>query len=266
MKTEDIDKKIGMPDVDTEWAKFESEIIDKESKPRWRSVYTLGAGLAIAASLLLFFVLNMERKVTDDTPIVAEQMVNPTISDTNKVTTTDTIADTPAPVMKQQKIAHPEEAKSQKLIADVTKDKTAQPAESHAVEAEKTDTKVFSSVEQSASFHGGTKACMAFIEENLRIPELATTYGVKGRIITSFLVEKNGELSDIKVVRCRFSCDSTRLSQMSDAEQAQLKEQLSQQLSEEAVRVVSIMPRWLPAKMNGEAMQQKYTLPIRFNQ
>ena len=266
MKTEDIDKKIGMPDVDTEWAQFESEIIDKDSKSRWRTVYTWGAGMAIAAGLLLFFVLNMGENAMEDAPMVAQQTVNPTISSTINANTTDTIADTPAPVMKQQKIAHPEEAKSQKLIADVTKDETAQPAESHAVEAEKTDTNVFASVEQSASFHGGTKACMAFIEENLRIPELATTYGVKGRIITSFLVEKNGELSDIKVVRCRFSCDSTRISQMSDAEQAQLKNQLSQQLSEEAVRVVSIMPRWIPAKMNGEAMQQKYTLPIRFNQ
>ena len=76
MKTEDIDKKIGMPDVNDEWAKFESEVINKEeAAPRKsrRPLYIWLGGLGIAASLLLLFVLNMkEPQSTGDTPMIAQ--------------------------------------------------------------------------------------------------------------------------------------------------------------------------------------------------
>ena len=75
MKTEDIDKKIGMPDVNDEWAKFESEVINKEAAPRKsrRTLYIWLGGIGIAASLLLLFVLNMkEPQSTGDTPMIAQ--------------------------------------------------------------------------------------------------------------------------------------------------------------------------------------------------
>ena len=76
MKTEDIDKKIGMPDVNDEWAKFESEVINKEeAAPRKsrRPLYMWLGGIGIAASLLLLFVLNMkEPQSTGDTPMIAQ--------------------------------------------------------------------------------------------------------------------------------------------------------------------------------------------------
>ena len=75
MKTEDIDKKIGMPDVNDEWAKFESEVINKEAAPRKsrRPLYIWLGGIGIAASLLLLFVLNMkEPQSTGDTPMIAQ--------------------------------------------------------------------------------------------------------------------------------------------------------------------------------------------------
>ena len=76
MKTEDIDKKIGMPDVNDEWAKFESEVINKEeAAPRKsrRPLYMWLGGIGIAASLLLLFVLNMkEPQSTGDAPMIAQ--------------------------------------------------------------------------------------------------------------------------------------------------------------------------------------------------
>ena len=75
MKTEDIDKKIGMPDVNDEWAKFENEVINKEAAPRKsrRPLYIWLGGLGIAASLLLLFVLNMkEPQSTGDAPMIAQ--------------------------------------------------------------------------------------------------------------------------------------------------------------------------------------------------
>ena len=73
MKTEDIDKRIGMPDVDKEWARFEREVIGKESKTNRRSVYSWIGGLGIAACLLLFFLINIGDEPQPETPVVAEQ-------------------------------------------------------------------------------------------------------------------------------------------------------------------------------------------------
>lgn len=73
MKTEDIDKKIGMPDVDKEWARFEQEVIGKEPKANKRSIYSWIGGLGIAACLLLFFLINMGDEPKPATPVVAEQ-------------------------------------------------------------------------------------------------------------------------------------------------------------------------------------------------
>ncbi len=72
MKTEDIDKKIGMPDVDKEWARFEQEVIGKEPKANKRSVYSWIGGLGIAACLLLFFLINRGDEPKPATPVVAE--------------------------------------------------------------------------------------------------------------------------------------------------------------------------------------------------
>lgn len=72
MKTEDIDKKIGMPDVDKEWASFEQEVIGKEPKANKHSIYSWIGGLGIAACLLLFFLINMGDEPKPATPVVAE--------------------------------------------------------------------------------------------------------------------------------------------------------------------------------------------------
>lgn len=78
MKTEDIDKKIGMPDVTDEWAKFESEVINKEEAvPRKsrRPLYIWLGGLGIAASLLLLFVLNMKDELAEEPLLTAQTMI-----------------------------------------------------------------------------------------------------------------------------------------------------------------------------------------------
>ena len=77
MKTEDIDKRIGMPDVDAEWARFEQEVIGKEPKTNRRSIYSWMGGLGIAACLLLFFLINMGDEPKPETPVVAEQQAEP---------------------------------------------------------------------------------------------------------------------------------------------------------------------------------------------
>lgn len=94
-------------------------------------------------------------------------------------------------------------------------------------------------VEYQPQFPGGIKACEQFIKENLRYPD--TKSDVQGRVIVSFMVERDGSLSDIKVVRG-----------------------LDPAFDEEALRVVKMMPKWSPGATDGKISVMRYTIPIIF--
>jgi len=95
MKTEDIDKKIGMPDVNDEWAKFESEVINKEAAPQKsrRTLYAWLGGMGIAASLLLFFVLSMKDELVEEPLLTAQTMLAEGVIE--ETTTEEPIAESP---------------------------------------------------------------------------------------------------------------------------------------------------------------------------
>jgi protein TonB len=82
---------------------------------------------------------------------------------------------------------------------------------------------------------------LSWISQNIRYPVAAQRNGVHGRVLVSFVVEKNGSVSDVRVLR---SADPS--------------------LDNEAVRVVRAMPRWSPGKQNGQPVRVKYTLPVTF--
>jgi len=85
MKTEDIDKKIGMPDVNEEWAKFEREVINKKAKFNRRTLYAWIGGMSIAASLLLFFVLSMKDELAEEPQLTAQTMIEERTIDATEV-------------------------------------------------------------------------------------------------------------------------------------------------------------------------------------
>ena len=101
--------------------------------------------------------------------------------------------------------------------------------------------KVFDVVEEMPSFPGGQGALMAFLSSNIKYPVVAQENGVQGRVIVGFVVEKDGSITDVKVMR---SVDPS--------------------LDREAQRVVKAMPRWKPGKQNGSAVRVKYTVPVVF--
>ena len=101
--------------------------------------------------------------------------------------------------------------------------------------------KVFEVVEEMPHFPGGPAALQAFLSSNTKYPVVAQENGVQGRVIVSFVVERDGSITDVKVVR---SVDPS--------------------LDREATRVVKSMPRWSPGKQNGSAVRVKYTVPVVF--
>jgi len=111
------------------------------------------------------------------------------------------------------------------------------PSEEEEAEANQ----IFTVVEQNPEFPGGEAALMQFIKKNLKYPAFAAENGIQGRVTLSFTVEKDGSIANIEVMR-------------SPAEE----------LSKEAIRVVSSMPKWKPGKQRGKPVRVKYVLPVTF--
>ena len=259
MKTEDIDKKIGMPDVDAEWAKFEREVIDKET-PSHRNVMLWG--LSIAASIALvagIFLFEQGSDEQAETMVAeAEKPVVPSVSE----------ADATVPVTEEtpviKEIPKTEQHSDAGLLAKATPEDTKKKDSSDAQPTAEEPVKVFSSVEQSPGYPGGYSALQAFLKANKRYDGLAQEYGAHGRVITSFLVDSLGYISDVKVPRCLLKYDTLRLNREPREMQQQVKAQITTQLSEESKRLVSLMPRWVPGKMYGKSCNVRYTLPVQF--
>jgi TonB family protein len=109
--------------------------------------------------------------------------------------------------------------------------------------AERKDTiNAYDVVEQMPCFPGGQGKLVEFIEENMQYPKECAEKGIYGRVIVAFVVERSGQLSNIRVVKS-----------------------VHRALDKEALRIVNLMPRWIPGKQNGVAVRVKYLIPIRFS-
>lgn len=101
--------------------------------------------------------------------------------------------------------------------------------------------KVFDVVEQMPQFPGGDAALFEYLSTHIKYPTIAEENGVQGRVIVTFVVERDGSITDVKVVKA-----------------------VDPSLDKEASRVVAGMPKWIPGKQNGSAVRVKYTVPVTF--
>ena len=101
--------------------------------------------------------------------------------------------------------------------------------------------KVFDVVDKMPSFPGGQGAMYDFMARNIQYPKVAEENGVQGRVIVTFIVKKDGSLSDVRVAK---SVDPA--------------------LDKEAVRLVKSMPKWSPGIREGKYVNVKFTLPVTF--
>ncbi len=103
------------------------------------------------------------------------------------------------------------------------------------------EAEIFAIVEQMPEFPGGQDAMIKFLGENIKYPEEARKQGISGRVFVTFVVEADGEITNIELLRGIGSgCD------------------------EEAMRVISIMPKWKPGYQRGVPVRVRFNLPIKF--
>lgn len=104
-----------------------------------------------------------------------------------------------------------------------------------------TENTIFEVVEQMPTYPGGMEALMKFINTNVRYPQIAHTNGTQGRVIAQFVVEKDGSISNVKVIRS-----------------------VSAELDGEAIRVLATMPKWIPGTHKGVPVRVNYSVPVSF--
>lgn len=104
------------------------------------------------------------------------------------------------------------------------------------------DNPIFEVVEHMPEFTGGgMPALMEYLSKNIKYPEAAMKKGIQGRGIVQFVVEKDGSITNVKILRG-----------------------VDPELDKEAVRVVSAMPKWKPGTQRGEAVRVRFTVPVMF--
>ena len=102
--------------------------------------------------------------------------------------------------------------------------------------------KVFDVVEQMPEYPGGIQALFEYLSQNVKYPADAENQKVEGRVIATFIVETDGTINNVEVVKPVFPS-----------------------LDAEAIRVLQGMPKWTPGKQSGKEVRVKYTVPINFH-
>jgi len=107
---------------------------------------------------------------------------------------------------------------------------------------EATDNQVFTAVEIQPEYPGGEAALGKFLQKNIRYPSIAKENNIQGRVYIQFVVERDGSLTDVKIVRDPGSG-----------------------LGDEAIRVLKLSPHWKPGVQNGKPVRVQFTLPVNFS-
>ena len=102
-----------------------------------------------------------------------------------------------------------------------------------------TDDKVYEVCEQMPTYEGGDAALLKYLGENWKLPDEYKERGIQGRMVVGFIVEKDGSLTNVKVLRA-----------------------VDIAIDAEVLRVVKGMPKWIPGRHNGQRVRVRYLLPI----
>ncbi|TAE09866.1 MAG: energy transducer TonB [Bacteroidetes bacterium] len=102
---------------------------------------------------------------------------------------------------------------------------------------------IYTVVQEPPSFPGGQEAMAKFLRQNFQYPKKAKKLGITGKVYVRFVVNKTGEITDVTTLKGIENCP---------------------ECNEEAIRLVKMMPKWEPAKQNGNVVSTYYNLPFTF--
>ena len=217
---------------------------EKASLENDKLIYVL-MGLVFVLSLVYVALEWTEREVTKyevtDTDFLFEEEVE--IQQTSQ----ETPPPPPPPAVQEVEVLNGVEdnVETESIEVNAEDDKAEEVVIAAPVEApveEEEEEVVFVVVESMPEFPGGQQALFKYLSENVKYPVIAQENGIQGRVICQFVVNKDGSIVDVEVVRSG-----------GDAS-----------LDKEAIRVIKSMPKWKPGKQRGKAVRVKYTVPVNF--
>lgn len=204
-------------------------------------------GLVVGLSLLFFaFEWSTQTRKLDETVLVQDVLAEEEIEITRREPTPP--PPPPPPEPETPEIIEVVEEKVETKLEIKTEDDQSQrqmqtyvPPPPPKPKQEEVTEEIFVVVEDQPLFPGGNAAMMKFLSDNIKYPVIAQENGIQGRVICNFVVEKDGSITDVQVVRG-----------------------VDPSLDKEAVRVIQQMPRWNPGKQRGQAVRVRFTLPVVF--
>ncbi len=204
--------------------------------------FQLGLVLVLGLTLFAFEWKTYDIKITDQNARKATEVMEEIVLQTQQNTPP------PPPPPQQQntvlEIVENDEVIENEVSIDAEADQKTVVEEYHAPvseEKEVEETEIFTVVEESPGFPGGDEARIKFLQENIKYPTMARESGIQGTVYVTFVVEKGGNVSDVKILRgIGGGCD------------------------EEAIRVIRAMPRWNPGKQRGKSVRVQFNMPIKF--
>ena len=207
-------------------------------------IYTLMGALLVLSICFVAFEWT-EKEVTKYDVVDQDFLIEEEID--IQQTTQETPPPPPPPAVQEVEILNvvDDDVKTESVEIKTEDDKDVEVVIAPPVEApvvEEVEEEIFVVVESMPEFPGGAQEMMKFIAENIKYPVIAQENGIQGRVICQFVIEKNGSVTDIQVVRS--SGDAS--------------------LDKEAERVIKNMPKWKPGKQRGKPVRVKYTLPVNF--
>jgi protein TonB len=117
-----------------------------------------------------------------------------------------------------------------------------EPAAPYQDPPEEEQDSIYVKPDKMPQYRGGMDGLYRYLRENIRYPEKAAKKNIQGKVLVSFVVDKNGKIKQVKLV-----------------------ESVDKALDKEALRVVSNMPRWIPGEKEGKKVNVRFTLPVIFN-
>ncbi|MDZ4716224.1 MAG: energy transducer TonB [Cytophagales bacterium] len=208
-----------------------------------KSGFYLSIGLTVT---MILVVTAFEWRQYDDSLVdLAGKNIN-TFDETMEVPPTD-IPPPPPPVVQQPQVVEvPDEEEIKEdikvnLDVEVTDQTKIEQIVIQAEEPKEETDEIFNIVEESATPKGGMAAFYKFVGEKIKYPPQARRMGIEGRVFVSFVILKDGTLSEVRAIKgIGAGCD------------------------EEAERIIKSSPPWNPGKQRGKPVKQRYTLPIIF--
>ncbi|SFK91722.1 outer membrane transport energization protein TonB [Porphyromonadaceae bacterium KH3CP3RA] len=218
----------------------------KANLERHRGTYIL-MGMVLGVSILFFaFEWSTETRKLDETVLVQDVLAEEEIEITRHEPPPPPPPPPPEPETPEI-IEVVEEKVETKMEIKVEDDQSKRqtdvyiPPPPPKPKQEEVTEEIFVVVEEQPEFPGGNAAMMKFLSDNIRYPVIAQENGISGRVICNFVVERDGSITDVQVVRG-----------------------VDPSLDREAIRVIQQMPRWKPGKQRGSAVRVRFTLPVVF--